>query len=61
MVACAVILAVLVWALATGRFAAPDPRNVDMSNVLQRGAVGFVQKPYRVADLSRVVAQALAT
>ena len=31
----------------------------DVSAILQRGAVGFVQKPYRVADLSRVVAEAL--
>jgi signal transduction histidine kinase/CheY-like chemotaxis protein len=31
----------------------------DVSAILQRGAVGFVQKPYRVADLSRVVAKAL--
>lgn len=29
----------------------------DVSSMLKRGAVGFVQKPYRVADLSRTVAQ----
>jgi CheY-like chemotaxis protein len=29
----------------------------DVSAMLKRGAVGFVQKPYRVADLSRTVAQ----
>jgi signal transduction histidine kinase/ActR/RegA family two-component response regulator len=28
----------------------------DVSNMLKRGAVGFVQKPYRVAELSRTVA-----
>jgi FixJ family two-component response regulator len=27
--------------------------------MLDRGAVGFVAKPYRVADLSRVIARAL--
>jgi DNA-binding response OmpR family regulator len=31
----------------------------DVSALLLRGAVGFVQKPYRVAELSRTVAQAL--
>ncbi len=29
----------------------------DVSAMLKRGAVGFVQKPYRVADLSRIVAE----
>jgi CheY-like chemotaxis protein len=29
----------------------------DVSGMLKRGAVGFVQKPYRVAELSRTVAQ----
>jgi DNA-binding response OmpR family regulator len=29
----------------------------DVSAMLKRGAVGFVQKPYRVAELSRVVAE----
>ena len=29
----------------------------DVSSMLKRGAVGFVQKPYRVAELSRVVAE----
>jgi two-component system, cell cycle sensor histidine kinase and response regulator CckA len=29
----------------------------DVSAMLRRGAVGFVQKPYRVAELSRVVAE----
>jgi signal transduction histidine kinase/ActR/RegA family two-component response regulator len=29
----------------------------DVSSMLKRGAVGFVQKPYRVAELSRTVAQ----
>jgi signal transduction histidine kinase/ActR/RegA family two-component response regulator len=29
----------------------------DVSAMLKRGAVGFVQKPYRVAELSRTVAQ----
>jgi signal transduction histidine kinase/ActR/RegA family two-component response regulator len=29
----------------------------DVSSMLQRGAVGFVQKPYRVAELSRTVAE----
>jgi signal transduction histidine kinase/ActR/RegA family two-component response regulator len=29
----------------------------DVSSMLKKGAVGFVQKPYRVADLSRTVAQ----
>jgi signal transduction histidine kinase len=28
----------------------------DVNNLLKRGAVGFVQKPYRVAELSRTVA-----
>jgi signal transduction histidine kinase/ActR/RegA family two-component response regulator len=31
----------------------------DVSSMLQRGAVGFVQKPYRVAELSRTVAENL--
>ena len=31
----------------------------DVSAMLRRGAVGFVQKPYRVTDLSRTIAQAL--
>ncbi len=31
----------------------------DVSAMLKRGAAGFVQKPYRVADLSRVVADAI--
>jgi signal transduction histidine kinase/CheY-like chemotaxis protein len=31
----------------------------DVSAILQRGAVGFVQKPYRIAELSRVVAEAM--
>jgi signal transduction histidine kinase/ActR/RegA family two-component response regulator len=29
----------------------------DVSSMLRRGAVGFVQKPYRVAELSRTVAE----
>jgi signal transduction histidine kinase/CheY-like chemotaxis protein len=29
----------------------------DVSAMLRRGAVGFVQKPYRVAELSRIVAE----
>jgi two-component system, cell cycle sensor histidine kinase and response regulator CckA len=29
----------------------------DVSSMLKRGAVGFVQKPYRVAELSRIVAE----
>jgi CheY-like chemotaxis protein len=29
----------------------------DVSSMLKRGAAGFVQKPYRVAELSRTVAQ----
>ena len=29
----------------------------DVSSMLRRGAVGFVQKPYRIAELSRIVAQ----
>jgi CheY-like chemotaxis protein len=29
----------------------------DVSSMLKKGAVGFVQKPYRVADLSRTVAE----
>ena len=29
----------------------------DISSMLKRGAVGFVQKPYRVAELSRTVAE----
>jgi two-component system, cell cycle sensor histidine kinase and response regulator CckA len=29
----------------------------DVSGMLRRGAVGFVQKPYRVAELSRTVAE----
>ena len=29
----------------------------DVSSMLKRGAVGFVQKPYRVAELSRTVAE----
>jgi signal transduction histidine kinase/ActR/RegA family two-component response regulator len=29
----------------------------DISSMLERGAVGFVQKPYRVAELSRTVAE----
>jgi signal transduction histidine kinase/ActR/RegA family two-component response regulator len=29
----------------------------DVSSMLKRGAAGFVQKPYRVADLSRTVAE----
>jgi two-component system, cell cycle sensor histidine kinase and response regulator CckA len=33
----------------------------DISAMLARGAVGFVQKPYRVADLSRTIARALRT
>jgi FixJ family two-component response regulator len=28
----------------------------DVGAMLRRGAVGFVQKPYRVAELSRIVA-----
>jgi signal transduction histidine kinase/CheY-like chemotaxis protein len=31
----------------------------DVSGMLRRGAVGFVQKPYRVAELSRTVADAM--
>ena len=31
----------------------------DVSSMLKRGAVGFVQKPYRVAALSRTIADAL--
>jgi CheY-like chemotaxis protein len=31
----------------------------DVSSMLRRGAVGFVQKPYRVAELSRTVADKL--
>jgi CheY-like chemotaxis protein len=31
----------------------------DVSSMLKRGAVGFVQKPYRVAELSRTVAEKL--
>jgi DNA-binding NtrC family response regulator len=31
----------------------------DVSSMLRRGAVGFVQKPYRVAELSRIVAEKL--
>ncbi len=33
----------------------------DVNSMLKRGAVGFVQKPYRVAELSRAIADALAT
>jgi len=32
----------------------------DLEDMLRRGAVGFVQKPYRVADLARAVADAMA-
>jgi DNA-binding NarL/FixJ family response regulator len=32
----------------------------DVASMLRRGAVGFVQKPYRVAELSRAIAAALA-
>jgi CheY-like chemotaxis protein len=31
----------------------------DVSSMLKKGAVGFVQKPYRVADLSRTVASSI--
>jgi signal transduction histidine kinase len=31
----------------------------DVSAMIRRGALGFVQKPYRVAELSRTIAQAL--
>jgi CheY-like chemotaxis protein len=31
----------------------------DVSSMLQKGAVGFVQKPYRVAELSRTVAHSI--
>jgi CheY-like chemotaxis protein len=32
----------------------------DVAAMLRRGAVGFVQKPYRVAELSRKIAEAMA-
>jgi len=32
----------------------------DVAAMLKRGAVGFVQKPYRVAELSRAIADAMA-
>jgi DNA-binding NarL/FixJ family response regulator len=31
----------------------------DVAGMLNRGAAGFVQKPYRVADLSRAIEKAL--
>jgi DNA-binding NtrC family response regulator len=31
----------------------------DVSSMLRRGAAGFVQKPYRVAELSRTIADLL--
>lgn len=37
MLVCAAILGVLVWALASARFAVPDPRNTDMASVLTWG------------------------
>jgi CheY-like chemotaxis protein len=33
----------------------------DIAAMLRRGAKGFIQKPYRVAELSRVIAEAMAT
>jgi signal transduction histidine kinase/ActR/RegA family two-component response regulator len=44
-------LKVLIWS----GFAAEQ----DVSSMLRRGAVGFVQKPYRVAALSRAIADAV--
>ena len=33
----------------------------ELAAMLQRGVVGFVQKPYRIADLSRIIDQAIQT
>ncbi len=35
------------------------PADQDVEGMLQRGAAAFVQKPYRVADLSRTIADAI--
>jgi DNA-binding NarL/FixJ family response regulator len=44
-------LKILIWS----GFAAEQ----DVAGMLGRGAAGFVQKPYRVAELSRTIAAAL--
>ncbi len=46
-------LPILIW---SGYGAEPE-----LAAMLQRGAVGFVQKPYRIADLSRIIDQAIQT
>ena len=33
----------------------------DVNGMLRRGAAGFIQKPYRVAELSQVIAEAIQT
>lgn len=45
-------LPILVWSGHGG--------DVDVERILRQGAAGFIQKPYRLAELSRVVHDALA-